>query len=229
MSRQTYFTPGFYTFLTQLARNNRREWFNAHKESYESDVRDPMLRFIAALAPRLRRVAPRVVVDPRPVGGSMMRIYRDTRFSRDKSPYKTAVAGHFRHERKAGESTPAFYLHLAPGRSFAGAGIWRAETPALKRIRDAIAADPKRWRRVTSRTAFGAACGMVGESLKRVPAGYDPASPVAEDFKRKDFAISAPIADRIVTGPGVLDTVIAAYRSFAPFTAFLCEAIGLPF
>jgi len=222
-----FFDAGFFTFLTQLARHNDREWFQAHKDQYESEVRDPMLRFIAALDAPLRKLAPRFVADPSPVGGSMMRIYRDIRFARDKSPYKTAVAAHFGYEGKKGEGAPAFYLHLAPGRCSVGAGIWRPEPPIVRKIRDHIAGDPKTWRRVTSRTAFGSSCGMVGESLKRMPAGYDPDSPIAEDLKRRDFAISAPLADRTVAGPAMLDTVVEAYRGFSPFVRFLCEAVGL--
>jgi uncharacterized protein (TIGR02453 family) len=222
-----FFDAGFFTFLTQLARNNTRDWFQAHKEGYESDVRDPMLRFIAALEAPLRKLAPHFVADPSPVGGSMMRIYRDIRFARDKSPYKTAVAAHFGYEGKKSEGAPAFYLHLAPGRCSVGAGIWRPEPPILRKIRDRIAKDPATWKRVTSRTAFGSSCGMVGESLKRVPAGHDPDSPVADDLKRRDFAISAPLADRAVTSPGILDTVVEAYRGFSPFVRVLCEATGL--
>src|SRR5262245_48078909 len=148
MPKATFFGPEFLAFLTQLARNNNREWFQANKDSFESELRDPMLTFMAALAPRLHQFAPSFVVDPAPVGGSMMRIHRDIRFAKDKSPYKTAIAAHFRHETRSGESVPAFYLHLAPGRSTVGAGIWHPAPPLLRRIRNAMSGDPKRWQRV---------------------------------------------------------------------------------
>ena len=227
MARAAFFDSGLFTFLTQLARNNKREWFQANKGRYESDVRDPMIRFIAALEPPLHKVAPHFVVDPSPVGGSMMRIYRDIRFARDKSPYKTSATAHFRHESRSGESVPAFYLHIAPGKSSVGAGFWRPDAPTLRRIRKGMVEDPKRWQRITSRKAFGSTCGMVGESLKRVPPGYDADSPLAEDLKRKDFALNAPLTDRQVVSPGFLDAVVGAYRSFSPFMGFLCEATGL--
>ncbi len=227
MAKPAFFDADFFTFLGQLARNNNRDWFQANKGRFESDVRDPMLRFIAALGPRLRKLAPHFVVDPSPVGGSMMRIYRDIRFARDKSPYKTAVAAHFPHESRRGESVPAFHLYLAPGKSSVGGGIWRPDPKTLRKIRDRMAKDPKGWQRTTSRTVFGSSCGMIGESLKRVPPGYDKDSPVAEDLKRRDFAISGRLEDRQVLGAGLLDSVVGAYRSFSPFMGFLCEATGL--
>jgi uncharacterized protein (TIGR02453 family) len=227
MAPARFFGPGFLSFLTQLARNNNREWFQANKARYESEVRDPMLLFIGALAPELRKLAPHFIVDASPVGGSMMRIHRDIRFARDKSPYKTAVAAHFQRAGKKGDSLPAFYLRLAPGSSTVGAGVWRPEPRVLRRIRDAMSEDSRRWQRITSRKTFGSSCGMVGESLKRIPAGYDPESPVAEDLKRRDFAIGAPLTDRHVLSAQVLDTVVEAYRSFTPFVAFLCEATGV--
>src|SRR5262249_18093569 len=151
MAKAGFFDDGFFRFLTQLARNNNREWFQANKARYESDVRDPMLLFVAALAPRLREIAPHFVVDPSPVGGSMMRIHRDIRFSRDKSPYKTAVAAHFQRQGQRGDSLPAYYLHLKPGTSLVGAGIWHPDPPTLRKIRDKMVEDPKRWQRITSR------------------------------------------------------------------------------
>src|SRR5262245_26050778 len=130
--------PHFLRFLKELRTHNNRAWFQAHMDRYEAEVRDPFLRVIAALAPRLRTFDPPFIADPSPVGGSMMRIYRDIRFSRDKSPYKTAVAAHFRHADLKGESAPALYLHLEPGESGLGGGIWRPAPPVAKRIRDAI-------------------------------------------------------------------------------------------
>lgn len=227
MAKAAFFDRGFFEFLSQLARNNNREWFQANKARYESDIRDPMLLFLAALGPRLHKFAPHFVVDPSPVGGSMMRIYRDIRFARDKSPYKTAVAAHFQREGRKGESVPVYYLYLAPGKSSLGAGIWHPDPKTLRGVRDAMVRDPKRWQRITSKTTFGSSCGMVGESLKRVPSGYDADSPVADDLKRKDLGIAAPITDSQVVGSGVLDTVVDAYRAFSPFMAFLCETAGV--
>jgi uncharacterized protein (TIGR02453 family) len=131
----------------------------------------------------------------------MMRIYRDIRFSRDKNPYKTAVAAHFRIVRDTEEAAPAYHLRFEPDHSMIGSGMWRPPAEALKGIRDAIVADPKSWRRITEGADFRSSCGMVGESLKRAPAGYDPNHPLIDDLKRKDFTTSAALTDRQVCTP----------------------------
>jgi uncharacterized protein (TIGR02453 family) len=227
MKNGRYFNTEFFKFQKELMAHNEREWFLRNKERYETSVRDPFLRFIADLASPLRQIDSHYVADPRPTGGSMMRIYRDTRFARDKRPYKTAVAAHFWHAMGKGETAPAYYLHLEPGSSAIGAGMWRPEPPALRMIRDAIVADPKRWRRATSGGEFRSSCGMSGESLKRPPAGYDPDHPFIDDLKRKDFTVSSPLADAQVCGDEVLELVLKGFRTAAPFVEFLANAVGL--
>lgn len=229
MAGHKYFGPEFFKFLKQLEQHNDRDWFLANKDRFEKDVRDPFLHFLDDLRPGLRKISPNFVVDSRPVGGSMWRIYRDTRFSKDKTPYKTAIAAHFEHVRGKSGSTPGFYLHLEPGKSGVGAGVWHPEPPALKRIRDAIASDPKGWSQATAQGKSGSACGFIGESLKRPPPGYDAAHPFIEDIKRKDFAASVSLTDRVVTSADCMDAVLEAYRSIAPFTRFLTEAVRLAF
>lgn len=135
MAAETYFTHDLFKFLSELRAHNNREWFLQNKERYEQQAPDPLLRFITDLGPGLRKVNSHIVADPRPTGGSMMRIYRDIRFSKDKSPYKTSVAAHFWHEKGREGATPAYYMHLEPGGSLIGAGIWRPEPGALKKIR----------------------------------------------------------------------------------------------
>ncbi len=224
-----YFAPDMFQFLRELKRNNTRDWFLRNKNRYESTVRDPVLRFIADAGPGLKRLSRYFVADARPTGGSMMRIYRDIRFARDKSPYKTAVGIHFWHAQGKEGATPAFYLHLEPGRSSVGAGVWRPESRALARIRDAITRRPKDWARATSGRAFRSACGLAGESLTRPPRGYDPNHPFIEDIKRRDFAVSMPLSEAVVCGSGSMVTFLDALRVSAPFTKFLTEALGLPF
>src|SRR5262249_23766531 len=158
---------------------------------YETAVRDPFLRFIADLSPRLQKLNPPFAGDPSPVGGSMMRIYRDIRFSRDKSPYKTAMAAHFWPASGKGENTPAFYLHLEPGKSSFGGGLWRPAPPLAKKIRDAIAGDATRWRRIVADLESAAEFEQTGESLKRVPPGYDGDSSLADALRRRDFIIGS--------------------------------------
>src|SRR5690349_1473210 len=98
MAKAAHFTPDFLRFLRDLEAHNNRDWFQKNKERYENSVRDPFLRLVADLQPRLKKLSPNIVADPSPVGGSMMRIYRDIRFAKDKTPYKTAVMAHFWHK-----------------------------------------------------------------------------------------------------------------------------------
>ena len=135
------FSPELFAFLRELQDHNEREWFNANKARYEQDVKEPALAFIEDIGYRLPEIAPHLTADKR----SLFRIYRDTRFSKDKTPYKTHVGLYFRHARSADADTAGMFLHLEPGSVFMGAGIWRPGSPALKRIRDAIVARPSAW------------------------------------------------------------------------------------
>ena len=137
---------------------------------------EPALAFIEDFAPRLEQLSPHFRADPRKSGGSLFRIYRDTRFSKDKTPYKTNTGMHFRHARAKDAHAPGFYLHLEPGQVFAGGGIWHPDTPTVTRIRQAIVADPERWRAATREPPFSDVLGIGGDdnALKRVPSGFDP-------------------------------------------------------
>jgi len=217
-------TKRLFQFFRELERNNDREWFNANKPRYIADVRDPLLEFIAAFAPELAKLAPEMVADPRPVGGSLFRIYRDTRFAKDKSPYKTHAAMAFRHAQGRDLPGPAFYLHLGSGSVFAGAGIWHPSTETLKQIRDAIVACPERWRRATR----GKTCALDedDERLSRPPRGYDALHPFIEDLKRKSFTTGTAFSERDACGPRFLGDFAKACRRATPLVGFLAEAVG---
>ncbi|HUA57124.1 MAG TPA: DUF2461 domain-containing protein [Verrucomicrobiae bacterium] len=223
-----HFTAASLEFLTQLRKHNQRDWFLANKARFEAEVRDPFLRLIADLAPGLRKIHSSFIADPAPHGGSMMRIYRDTRFSKDKSPYKTHVAAHFGHARGKEGGTPGYYLHIEPGASMVGAGVWHPDPAALRKIRDHIVADPKGWTRATSAKQFGTGSSMGGESLTRPPAGYDKNHPLIEDIKRRDFVVGWPLSDEEVRGPKFDSLVLARFRAAAPLIRFLCAGLGLP-
>ena len=154
MSSSPHFTPALFEFLAELSMNNEREWFQANKARYERDVRDPMIEFVLDFGEKLRDISPHVVADPRKSGGSVFRIYRDVRFSRDKSPYKTNAGAHFRHETGREVHGPGFYLHLEPGNVFAGAGIWMPNSATLGKIRGAIVANPEKWVQVVTDESF---------------------------------------------------------------------------
>ncbi len=220
--------PTLFDFLRELRENNDRAWFEANRQRYIAEVRDPMLDFIAAFAEPLAAVSPHFRADPRPNGGSLFRIYRDTRFSRDKTPYKTNVGAHFRHAAGRNAHAPGFYLHLEPERCFAGCGIWRPDRDAVASIRSAIAARPAVWRRVTG-AAFAGTFTLHGETLKRPPRGYGPDHPLIEDLKRKDFVAMAEFPESEAVQPDFLERFAGIARTGGPFVRFLSEAVGVPF
>jgi uncharacterized protein (TIGR02453 family) len=224
---KAHFQPELFRFFRDLARHNDREWFAKHKARYEEHVRDPMLRFIEDLGPVLQGIAPRFVADPRPVGGSLFRIHRDTRFSKDKSPYKTAVAASFRHEAGKQVPAPSFYLHLEPGEVMSGAGLWRPDRDALAKVRDAMIAKPARFERAISGKAMEK-LAWHGESLKRPPPGTPPDHPLVEHLKRKDFAVGATWDEKRACSPDFLARCAESYRTAAPLIEWLTRAVGLP-
>ena len=188
-------TAALFDFLRDLRENNDREWFQANKGRYLTEVRDPMLDFIGAFAGPLAEISPHFVADPRPNGGSLFRIYRDTRFSRDKTPYKTNVGAHFRHAAGKDAHAPGFYLHLEPGMCFAGCGVWRPDGPTVTKIREAIDGERDAWTRVTTARDFTETFELEGDSLKRPPRGYEADHPLVEDLKRKDFVAAMSFSE----------------------------------
>ena len=213
-----------FTFLAELRRHNNREWFNENKDRYLAEVRDPMLGLVGALAPGLARISSHISVDPRPNGGSLMRIYRDTRFSRDKTPYKTNAAMHFGLKAPRDFEAPGYYLHLEPGSVFMGAGLWHPGADALRAIREAIVRDPRGWKQARR-------VGLSHEeaSLKRPPRGFDPEHPLIEDLKRLSFTTGVEFSERQACAPDFPARYVAACRRATPLMRFLAKALGLAF
>jgi uncharacterized protein (TIGR02453 family) len=223
------FSTATFKFLRELEANNRRDWFTANKERFLRDARDPMLEFISDFAPRLKKISAHFVADPAPTGGSMFRIYRDTRFSKDKSPYKTHLAAHFQHVSGCGSKredtvhAPGFYLHIARGESFVGAGLWRPEPALANKIRQSIVAKPKQWQSAVK------GLELDGDSLARPPRGFPPDHPLIDDLRRKDFICGEKFSERDICSPKFVDTFAQACRRAAPLVKFLTEAVGLKF
>ena len=219
----THFSPAFFKFLRDLKTHNEREWFAAERARYTADVEAPMLQFITDLAPRLRAISPAFVVDARRAGESLFRIYRDTRFSPDKSPFKTWMAARFAHEaRRKVENVPGFYLHLEPRESYGGGGVYHLETPSLTRIREYLVATPKAWERVRK-----TGVEIQGDTLKRPPAGFDPSHKYIEDLKRKDLYVLDEFTERDVLSADFLDRYVETCERAAPLVEFLTKALGL--
>lgn len=228
MKKPAHLGPQLFEFLRDLRSHNDREWFQANKERYDRDVRDPLLGLIRDAAKPLAKISPEIQADARPSGGSLFRIYRDTRFSKDKSPYKTHAAVQFRHGAGKDVHAPGFYLHLEPDNVFVGAGLWRPETESLRAVRTAIATRPGDWRRVVGAPAFKKMCVLEGEVAKRPPIGFDAAHPLIDEIRRKDFVAVVSLNEAEAVRPGFLDTVITACRATAPLNAFICRALGHP-
>lgn len=229
MPATPHFTPALFNWLRRLKRNNNREWFLQNRQQYIEEVRDPLLRFIADAGPRLQRISPHFIADPRPSGGSMFRIYRDTRFSKDKSPYKTHAAAQFRHAAGKDVHAPGFYLHLGPGDVMIGGGIWHPDPAALAAVRTMIVEDPSGWKKALSVPAFRRDFSLGGESLKRPPRGFDPCHPLVEDLKRKDFVAFTQVTEMEACSPDFLARFIRGCRAMAPLVRFLTRAVDVPF
>ena len=229
MARYAGFERRTLEFLEQLARNNNREWFNANKRRYEDDVLDVALRFIISMQEPLAAIAPRFTAVPTRVGGSLMRVYRDTRFSKNKQPYKTNIGIQFRHEQARDVHSPGYYVHLEPARAFLGVGMWRPDAASLRRIRERIGARPAEWQRVLGDAAFGRKFVLGGESLTRPPRGFDKNHPCIEDIKRKSFIATHELDIEACLEPQFQRVVESSFRDAEAFMHFLCKAVGVRF
>jgi len=223
------FPKDFFTFFAELADNNNREWFNSNKDRYSASVVNPISEFIVSMAPRLEDISEHYTADPKPHGGSMFRIYRDTRFSRDKTPYKTHAGVQFRHAAGKNAHAPGFYVHLAADGLFFGGGIWQPPGPHLNLIRDYIADNARSWARISNAPRVKEVGGIKGDSLKRPPRGFDAEHVHIEDLKRKSFYVMTQAPARNALKPGFADEVADGFRRAAPLNRFITGALGLPF
>jgi uncharacterized protein (TIGR02453 family) len=224
-TKQAIFGEELFEFLADLEANNDRDWFAANRHRYEQHLLEPALDFIEAFAPRLEEISPHFRADARASGGSLFRIHRDTRFSKDKTPYKTNVGIHFRHELGKDAHAPAFYLHIGRDEVFAAAGMWHPPTDVATRIREAIVERPQRWMRATR----GGSLELGGESLKRVPSWADATHPLADDLKRKDFYGWARLEPAAAVAPDFVDVYAGLCRDGAPLMRFLCDALEVAY
>jgi uncharacterized protein (TIGR02453 family) len=223
------FHPQMIQFLDELASHNNRDWFAKNKPRYESDVLEPSLEFIEAMQKPLSAVSPHFVAVPKRVGGSLMRVYRDTRFAKDKTPYKTNVGIHFRHEKGKDVHAPGFYVHISPEECFVGCGIWHPDSKGLAKIRKTIHKDQAGWKRAAMGKAFLSKFKMLGDSLKRPPKGYDAEHPLIAELKRKDFIASSDLDYDELFDKSVIKNVSARMKKAVPMMKFLCGALRLKF
>lgn len=226
----TYFSPASFKFLKGLARHNEKAWFEAHRAEYETHVRDPFVRLITDLQPALAEVTEHFRADPRGNGGSLFRIYRDARFSHDKSPYKTWQGARFFHARRRQVPAPSFYLHLQPGESFVGAGLWHPEPDTQRKVRQFIFDNPGSWKAAAHEPKLRRRFDLEEtEKLVRPPRGFPADFEYIEDLKHRNWVLWRPLDDATMTGPKLRQTVAADLATLAPFVDYLCAALDLEF
>lgn len=229
MDTRAYFSPATFSFLGDLEANNNREWFQDNKNRYESDVRGPALAFITDFGPRLEKVSKHFVADPRKAGGSLFRIHRDTRFSRDKKPYKTHIGIQFRHELGKDVHAPGFYLGFDTTAIHAGTGTWHPDSETLTKYRQSIVDHPAAWKRARDNKKFQARFELTGDSLKRNPRGFDADHPLIEDLKRKDFVGMTKLTKKVFTGGDLIEEYGTMCSDGGPLVRWLCASTGLPY
>ena len=211
------FTAHTLAFLRALKRHNDRTWFAAHKDDYETHVRAPMLATIDRLAGDFPRIAPDLIAVPR----CMYRIHRDTRFSPDKTPYKTHVAAVFPHRALPKNESAGLYFHLSPDQLWIGGGLYAPQTPQRQRIREHIAANLRSFRSLVESPVFRRLGGVTGTSLKRVPRGFPPDHEAAPYLKLQQYLVGATLDPALTTSPRFYGTLLRRFTALAPFITFL--------
>lgn len=226
----TYFSDASFRFLRALARHNDKTWFTANKQKYEDHVRQPFLRLLTDLQPDLAALSTEFRSDPKTVGGSLFRIYRDARFSNDKSPYKPWQGARLYHHRRKQVPAPSFYLHLQPDACFVGAGLWHPEPVTQRRIRQFIVDNPGGWKATAHAPKFRARFDFGdNEMLARPPRGFPADFEFIEDLKHKNFVFLRALDNETVTGTRLRQVLAADLAALAPFVDYLCAALDLEF
>lgn len=224
-----YFSKQTFNFLAALAANNNREWFDAHQQDYEDMVRTPALAFISDMAEEMPAISPHFRASSKKAGGSLMRIHRDIRFGKDKTPYKTNIGIQFRHEAGKDIHAPGYYVHIEPDGCFVGAGLWRPDADALSKIREAIVKNGDAWVAAHDDKTFSKHFTLEGDTLASAPRGYAKDHPLVDDLKRKDFISLAELRDATVTSGNFRPQVVERFRQAAPYMRFLCKALVVRF
>ncbi len=229
MSSFNGFPKDTLKFLSALAKNNNREWFAENKQRYEESVLLPALSLIECLRKPLEKVAPMLTVEPKKSGGSLMRIYKDTRFSNDKTPYKTNIGIQFRHAAGKDVHAPGVYLHISPDECFFGGGMWRPDSTALQAIRAAIERDPQSWNKAIKNKRFRETYELYDDRLKTAPRGVDRNHPLIDDLRLKSFLGMCPLSKAQIESPQLLGDIPLMVKAAAPLMDFLCQAVEQPY
>jgi uncharacterized protein (TIGR02453 family) len=222
-ARVSCFTPDGLAFLRALKRHNDREWFKPRKERYETLLREPMIALIERLAADFRRFAPELVASPK---ASLYRIYRDTRFSENKTPYKTHVAAVFPPRGLPKHQGAGLYFHVSPTEVWVGGGMYAPDTSQIHAVREHIAANVRRLRSIVEAPAFRRTVGpLEGERLQRVPRGFPKDHAAAEFLRYRQFLAGHEFPPAFATNPRFYDAVVNVFRHTAPLIRFLNEPL----
>ncbi|MCE2900392.1 MAG: DUF2461 domain-containing protein [Gemmatimonas sp.] len=233
MDSFTRFSPKAFTFLRGIAKHNRKEWFEAHRDTYEQELKRPLSALIEEMDVHLATIAPEIIGSPKK---SVFRIHRDVRFSKDKSPYKTNVACWFFHrdvgtrmQTEAVHGGAGFYLHIQPGACFCGGGIWMPPRPALAKIRQALVDDLEGWEAIVTNRAFRRRFGDLDTEgmLTRLPRGYDADHPAGAWLRYQSFTAGTPLTEEEVLSPKLPHVLARHYAAMTPFVRWLNTALGL--
>jgi uncharacterized protein (TIGR02453 family) len=217
------FTTKSLSFLRALKRNNNREWFRERKADYERHVRGPMIDVVARLSTDFRAFAPELIADPKV---SLFRIYRDTRFSSDKTPLKTAIAAHFPSRHFARNEGAGLYFEVAPAWVWIGGGMYMPSTSDLQAIRNQIAATHPRLHRLVTSPSFKKTVGeLTGDRLTRVPNGYPKDHPAAHYLQFKQFIGGCEYDAAFATSPRFYSELRRVFKAVTPLVRFLNTAM----
>lgn len=217
------FSPKALSFLRALKRNNDREWFKARKEQYDTLLRAPMIAIIEQLAAEFPRFAPDLIANPKT---SLYRIYRDTRFSENKTPLKTHVAAVFPCRGLEKHQGAGLYFHISPDDVWIGGGMYSPDTSQLHAEREHIVKNVKRLRAIVESPGFRRAVGKLeGEKLQRVPRGFDKDHPAAEFLKYRQFMAGQEHPGPFACSPGFYRAVLNVFKQIAPLVRFLNEPL----
>lgn len=210
---------GFY-FLRALKKNNHRDWFNANKAAYQKEL-ELLEQFAEAL---LRELNKHDEIETPSGKKSLHRIYRDIRFSSDKTPYKTNWSGNFKRATKYRRG--GYYFHLEPGNSYLAGGFWAPNAPDMKRIRDEIAFDAAPLRKILkSKTFINTFGALQGEQLKTAPKGFDAAHEAIDLLRYKQFLLIRRFTDKEVLSNGFLHEANTTFKNMRPFFNYMSEVL----
>lgn len=216
------FTPKTLSFLRSLKRNNDREWFRERKAQYDEHVKAPMVAVIEQLARDFQDFAPELVATP----SCIYRIYRDTRFSEDKTPLKTNIAASFPWRGLPRHQGAGLYMEIAPGWVWIGGGMYAPETAQLAAVREHIAANHRRLRAIVESPGFRNTVGeLSGDTLQRVPRGFDKAHPAAEYLRHRQFLAAREHPADFACDPAFYKGLLSVFRQVAPLVRFLNEPL----